>query len=71
MLTHEIPPDFRAASIHSFIKRHLVSPEFIGSRKLRADDVHCREPTGTGAVVLKIVIVTGAAVLQVTMEQLM
>ena len=38
--------------------------------QLRANDVHCRESAGTGPVVLKIVPVTGAAILQVTMDQL-
>ena len=39
--------------------------------QLRTDGVHCRESTGTGPAVLKIVPVTGAAILQVTMDQLM
>ena len=39
--------------------------------QLRADGVHCRESAGTGPVVLKVVPVTGAAILQVTMDQLM
>ena len=38
--------------------------------QLRINDVHCRESAGTGSVVLKIVPVTGAAILQVTMDQL-
>ena len=38
--------------------------------QLRTNDVHCRESAGTGPVVLKIVPVTGAAILQVTMDQL-
>ena len=37
----------------------------------RTYGVHCRESTGTGSVVLKVVPVTGAAILQVTMDQLM
>ena len=39
--------------------------------QLRTDDVHCRESAGTGPVVLKVVQVTGAAIFQVTMDQLM
>ena len=39
--------------------------------QLRTDGVHCRESAGTGPVVLKSVPVTGAAILQVTMDQLM
>ena len=39
--------------------------------QLRTNGVHCRESAGTGPVVLKVVPVTGAAILQVTMDQLM
>ena len=39
--------------------------------QLRTNGVHCRESAGTGAVVLEVVPVTGAAILQVTMDQLM
>ena len=39
--------------------------------QLRTDGIHCRESASTGPVVLKIVPVTGAAILQVTMDQLM
>ena len=39
--------------------------------RLRTDGVHCRESAGTGLVVLKVVPVTGAAILQVTMDQFM
>ena len=41
--------------------------------QLRTDhyDIHCRESAGTGPAVLKIVPVTGTAILQVTMVQLM
>ena len=39
--------------------------------QLRTDGVHCRESACTGPVVLKVVPVTGAAFLQVTMDQLM
>ena len=35
--------------------RHRVSPEFIGSPNLRADDVHCRESVGTAPVIFKVV----------------
>ena len=37
----------------------------------RTDGVHCRESAGTGPVILKVVSATGAAILQVTMDQLM
>ena len=36
---------------------------------LRTDGVHCRESAGTGPAALKVVPVTGAAILQVTMDQ--
>ena len=39
--------------------------------QLRTDGVHCRESAGIGPVILKVVPVTGAAILQVTMDQLM
>ena len=39
--------------------------------QLRTDGVHCRESAGTGPVVLKVVPVTDAATLKVTMDQLM
>ena len=73
MLTHEIPPDFRGG-VHLFIKnRHTSSGQSRVNRvtQLRTDGAHCRESAGTGPVVLKVVPVTGAAILQVTMDQLM
>ena len=42
-----------------------------GVMQLRTDGVYCRQSAGTGPVVLKVVPVTGAASLQVTMDQLM
>ena len=39
--------------------------------RLRTNGVHCRESASTGPVVLKVVPVTGAAILQVIMDQLM
>ena len=39
--------------------------------QLRTDGVHCRESAGTGPVNLKVVPVTGAAILQVIMDQSM
>ena len=39
--------------------------------RLRTDGVQCRKSAGTGPVVLKVVLVTGAAILQVAMDQLM
>ena len=38
--------------------------------QLRTDGVHCRESAGKGPVNLKVVPVTGAAILQVAMDQL-
>ena len=73
VLTHGVPPDFRGG-VHLFIYaaiRHRVSPEFIGVTQLRTDGIHCQESAGTGPVVLKVVPVTGAAILKATMEQLM
>ena len=37
--------------------------------QFRTNDVHCQESAGTGPVVLKVVPVTSAAILQVTMDQ--
>ena len=39
--------------------------------QLRTDGVHCREFAGTGPVDLEVVPVTGAAILQDTMDQIM
>ena len=39
--------------------------------QLRTDGVHCRESADTRPVVLEVISVTGAAILQVTMDQLM
>ena len=73
VLTHGIPPDFRGG-VHSFISnRHTPSGQsrVYRVKQLRTDGVHCRESAGTGPVVLKVVPVTGAAILQVAMDQLM
>ena len=54
-------------------KRHTLSDQSRVYRvaQLRADGVHCRESAGTGPIILKVVAVTGAAILEVTMDQLM
>ena len=72
MLTHGIPPDFRAASI-IYLNRHtpLGQSRVYRVTQLRTNGVHCRKSAGTGPVVLKVVPVTGAAILQVNMDQLM
>ena len=56
-----------------YLNRHMPSGQSRVYRvtHLRTDDVHCRESAGTGPVVLKAVPATGAAILQVTMNQLM
>ena len=73
VLTHEIPPDFRGGVllfIYTAI-RHRVSPEFIGSRNCVPMAFTAESPPAQGQqVVLKVVLVTGAAILQVTMDQL-
>ena len=66
MLTHEIPPGFRDG-IHSLIYFYR-QPLFGKSRvyqvtQLRTDGIHCREYACTGPVVLKIVRVTGVAII--------
>ena len=72
VLTHGIPPDFRAASIYLY-----KPPYAIGSVPSLSGDaiayrcVHYRESAGIGPANLKVVPVTGAAILQVTMDQLM
>ena len=72
VLTHGIPPDFRGGPF-IYLKRHTPSSQSRVYRvtQLRTDGVHCRESTGTGPVVPKVVSVTGAAILQATMDQLM
>ena len=50
----------------------LDKPQIYRVKQLRPDGVHCQESAGTGPVNLKIVVpVMGAAILQVTMDQLM
>ena len=63
MLTQEILPDFRSG-VH-FLCRHTPSGRSRVFRitQLRTDGIHCRESAGTGPVVLKVVPVTGAAIL--------
>ena len=72
-LPHEIPPDIPARRLFIYLNCHTPSGQFRVNRitQLRTDDVDCRESAGTGPVVLKVVPVTGAAILQVTMDQLM
>ena len=63
MPTHGIPPDFHGG-VHLFIKnRRTPSGQSRVYRltQLRTDGVHCRESTGTGQVVLKVVPIKGAA----------
>ena len=54
------------------LKRHTPSGQSRVYRvtQWRTDGVHCRESAGTGPVVLKVVPVTGAVFLQVTMDRL-
>ena len=56
-----------------YLNRHTPSGQSQVYRvtQLRTDGVHCRESAGTGPVVLKVVPVPDAAILQVTMDQLM
>ena len=55
-----------------YLNRHTpsVQPRVYRVVQLRTDGVYCREPAGTGPVVLKVVPVTGAAILRVTMDKL-
>ena len=63
-------PLYPTASI-STVNRHWVSSEFIRSR-YRVPVVYCRELTGTGPIVLKIIRAMGAAFFPgITMFQLM
>ena len=73
MLTREIPPDFRAASIYLFKPPYATGQSRVDRvTHLRTDGVHCRESAGTGPVVLKkIVPVMGAAIFQVPIDQSM
>ena len=57
-----------------YLNHHTPSGQSRAYRvgQLRTDGVHCRQSAGTtGPVVLKVVPVTGAAILQVIMDQLM
>ena len=56
-----------------YLNRHSPSGQSRVYRvtQVRTDGVDCRESAGTGPVVLKVAPVTGAAILQVTMDQLM
>ena len=62
VLTHGIPQNFGAASIH-FYQHHTPSGQSRVYRvtQLRTDCVHCRESVSTGPVVLKVVRITVAA----------
>ena len=70
--SHGIPPDFRGGPF-IYLSRHTPSGQSRVYRvtQLGTDGVHCRESASTGALVLKVVPVTGVAMLQVTMDQLM
>ena len=54
-----------------YLNRHTPPGQSRGYRvtQLCTDSVHCRESAGTGPVVPKVVPVTGAAILQVIMDQ--
>ena len=54
-----------------YLNRHTPSGKSRVNRvtQLRIEGVHCRESAGTGPVVLKVVLVAGAAILEVTMDQ--
>ena len=55
-------PDFRGG-VHLFKSSYPIGPvpSFCRVKPLRTDGVHCRESTGSGSVVLKVVPVTGVA----------
>ena len=55
-----------------YLNRHTPSGQcrLYRATQLRTNDVHRREFAGTGPVVLKVVPVTGAAIFQVTVDQL-
>ena len=69
VLTHGIPPGFRGGIHLFYLNRHTPSGQFRVYRvtQWRTSGVHCRESAGTGPVVLKVVPVTGAAILQVSL----
>ena len=56
-----------------YLKRHTPSGQSRVYRvtQLHTNDLHCRESTSTGPVALKVVPVTGADILQVTMDEVM
>ena len=63
MLTRGIRPDFHAG-IHFFKPPYAIAygqSRVYRVTQLRTDGLHCRESAGTGAVVLKVVPVTGDA----------
>ena len=70
VLTHGAPPAFRDG-IHIYHQPPTGQSRVNRILQLLTDGVHCRESAGTGPVVLKVVTVTSAAILQITIDQLM
>ena len=71
VFTHGIPPAFSGGA-HIFVPPTVIGPilSFYRVTQLRTDGVYCRKAAGAGPVVFKVVPVTRAAILQVTMDQL-
>ena len=70
MLTRGIPPDFLGRHPFIYLNRHTPSGQSRAYRvtQLRNDGVHCRESAGIGPVILKVVPVSGTAILQVKLK---
>ena len=69
VLTHGIPPAFRDG-VHMYRQPPSGQSQVYHVTQLRTNGVDCRESTGTGPVVLKLVVpVAGAAFSGVTMDQ--
>ena len=73
MLTHEVSPDFRGG-VHLFLQtamRHQASPELVASRNCVPMAFTAESPPAQHQPVrLKVVPVTVATILQLTMDQL-
>ena len=79
LLILHTPAGYGAYSLENSQRVHLfiIPSTAIGSvpsilrHAVAYEGVHCRESTGTGQVVLEVVLVTGAAFSGVTMDQLL
>ena len=71
VLTHGIPPAFRGGVLFLFRQPPPCQSRVYHVTQLHTNGVRCRKYAGRGLVNLKIVLLKGAAILQVTMDQLL